>query len=267
MAELSWLGALGLALITAQAASAVPIHIGGIDAETQYNRPGAPASAGILTFDDADNGYDASQPGRVTTSDIAALIGADANLEVALDTSAFDPVTDSVSDAQFIGTGAMPEITLMSGSTVLLAFQVHLLDVQQALHSGSVLGRPDGKIALGNRNSTARDRLESHRCGRNAQPPGRRRGHASGDGAPDVEPEPEDDAGAPGRGLSEPELHQRGRDLAGEQHLEHHHRPRAEHGGAARLRAPGRRGRGSSRGAALRAPPLLPTASRLGVES
>jgi hypothetical protein len=150
MAELSWLGALGLALVTAHAASAVPIHIGGTDAETQYNRPGAPASAGILTFDDADNGYDASQPGRVTTSDIAALIGADANLEVALDTSAFDPVTDSVSDAQFIGTGAMPEITLMSGSTVLLAFQVHLLDVQQALHSGSVLGRPDGKIALGN---------------------------------------------------------------------------------------------------------------------
>ena len=150
MADRSWLVAVGLALVTAQVAAAVPIHIGGIDAETQYNRPGAPASAGILTFDDSDNGYDASQPGLVTTSDIPALLGADVNLEVALDTSSFDPVTGDVRDAQFIGTGAMPEITLMSGSTALLAFQVHLLDVQQALHSGSALGKPDGKIALGN---------------------------------------------------------------------------------------------------------------------
>jgi hypothetical protein len=141
--------AVGLVLVAVNAAFAAPIHIGGTDTETQYNRPGAPAAAGILTFDDAENGFDDAQPGLVTTSDIAALLGADVNFEVALDTSSFDPVTGNVLYAQFIGTGAMPEITMMSGNTALLAFQVHLLDVQQAAHSLSPLGKPVGKIVLG----------------------------------------------------------------------------------------------------------------------
>jgi hypothetical protein len=134
----------------ASATSAAPIHIGGIDAETQYNRPGAPQAPGILTFDDAFNGFNVAEPGSVTSSDIPALLGADVDLEVALDTSSFNPVTGDVRAAQFIGTGPGSEIAIMSGANILLAFDVVLLDVQQALHSGSPLGRPDGKIVLGN---------------------------------------------------------------------------------------------------------------------
>ncbi len=142
--------ALGLALATANLASALGIHIGGVDTESQYNRPGAPVAAGVLTFDDEFNGFNAAEPGVVTSSDLAALLGADVNLEVALDTSSFDPVTGDVRNAVFVGTGAGPEITMMSGNTTLLSFQVHLLDVQQALRAGGILGGPDGTIGLGN---------------------------------------------------------------------------------------------------------------------
>jgi hypothetical protein len=139
-----------LALVAATPAFALGIHIGGIDAETQYNRPGAPVAAGVLTFDDEFNGFNDAEPGVVTSSDLAALLGADVNLEVALDTSGFDPVTGDVRNAVFIGTGAGPEIVMMSGNTTLLSFQVHMLDVEQALRAGGILGGPDGTIVLGN---------------------------------------------------------------------------------------------------------------------
>ncbi len=154
LAHRSWLGkvgfAVGLALLTANVASAVGIHIGGIDVETQYNRPGAPVAGGILTFDDAFNGFNTPEPGLVTTSDLAALLGATVDFEVALDTSSFNPVTGDVRDAVYIGTGAAPEIFMMSGSTVLLSFDVDFIATSQAAHSGSPLGRPDGRIVLGN---------------------------------------------------------------------------------------------------------------------
>jgi hypothetical protein len=149
--------AAGLALLAANAASAAPIHIGGVDVETQYTGfVGAPTDAGVLTFNDHDNGHADAAPGVVTSSDLAALLGAAVNFEVKLSPldvngDPFDPAAGDVRLAQFIGLGSMPEITIVDNTaTVLLAFQVHLLDVQQAAHSGTPIGTPDGKIVLGN---------------------------------------------------------------------------------------------------------------------
>jgi hypothetical protein len=155
MVDRSCLGALGLVVAlafgAASAALAAEIRIGGIDVETQYNRPGAPEAAGILTFDDSFNAQNDPEPGVVTTSDLLALIGAEVNFEVALDTSSFDPVTGDVRDAVYIATADnMPDIVMMSGNTALLTFDVHFIATSQAAHSGSLLGRPDGRIVLGN---------------------------------------------------------------------------------------------------------------------
>jgi hypothetical protein len=145
-----WSALLGaVALCAANPAASLEINIGGVDSETQYNRPGAPNQAGILTFDDEFNGWNAPEPGSVTSSDLAALLGADVNFEALLDTSSFDPVTGDVRNAVFVGTGAGPEITMMSGNTVLLAFDVSFLKVTQAIPSGA-LGGPTGSIILGN---------------------------------------------------------------------------------------------------------------------
>lgn len=136
-------GTLGLAmgvLLTSSAAFAATIAIGGTDDETQYT-----ASIGILSFDDATN-----SPGLVTTSDVAGLIGAEINLELMLDTSSFDPVTGDVRDAVFIGTGPGAEITIVSGEMVLLALDVDFVQVTSAPHSEGNLGKPVGKITLGN---------------------------------------------------------------------------------------------------------------------
>jgi hypothetical protein len=143
--------ATAIALGAAAPAAALEINIGGIDTETQYNHPGAPYAPGILTFDDSFNGWNNPEPGVVTSADllVAALLGADVNFEVLLDTSGFNPATGDVRDAVFIGTGLGPEITMMSGNTVLLAFDVQFIEVTQAIPNGT-LGGPTGTIILGN---------------------------------------------------------------------------------------------------------------------
>ena len=143
-----------LLALAAGGAGATTIKIGGTDAETQFNRVGAPIlkSPGVLTFDDEFNGFNSSEPGVVTSADpvVAALLGKAVDFEVALDTSGFDPATGNVRNAAFIGTGAGPELMIRDGNIVLLAFQVNFIKVSQAPHSGSPLGSPDGKILLGN---------------------------------------------------------------------------------------------------------------------
>jgi hypothetical protein len=143
--------ALALTLIAANVAFAAEIRIGGIDVETQYTGfVGSPTDAGVLTFNDQDNGYADAAPGLVTTSDISALLNADVNFEVALDTSSFNPASGDVRNAVYVGTADnMADIAILSGNTALLTFDVHFLATSQAAHSGSLLGRPDGRIVLG----------------------------------------------------------------------------------------------------------------------
>jgi len=135
-------------LLSGGAASA--LQIGGTDAETQYTGfSGGSAQAGVLTFDDAFNGYNVAEPGTVTSTDIAGLLGAEVDFRVVLDTSSFDPATGDLRDAVFVGTGSGPEITFVSGNVVLLAFDVDFIRVTQAARAGGVLGGPDGTILLG----------------------------------------------------------------------------------------------------------------------
>lgn len=152
------LGGLLLAVgaLWAGPALSVPIaQIGGVDSETAYNGfDGVPAGQnGILTFDDAFNGFNDPEQGQVTTSaQVPALIGGKVYFEALLDTSAFVPATGDVRDAVFIGTGAGPEITILSpidNTTVLLAFDIDFIEVTQGIPSGG-LGGATGTIILGN---------------------------------------------------------------------------------------------------------------------
>jgi hypothetical protein len=127
---------LTLAAVTALAlaapAGAAPVAIGGVDARSQYTYS---AGVGIYTFDDTAT----SLPGTVTTeSGIAGLIGGRITLEIKLDTASFNPATDGVLNARFIGTGPGSEIMIWDAAllTVLLSLDVDYIEVTQKAFGG-----------------------------------------------------------------------------------------------------------------------------------
>lgn len=126
--------------LAASAASAAPVAIGGVDARSDYTYA---AGVGIYTFDDTATG----EPGTVTTeSGIAGLIGGRITLEIMLDTTSFNPATDGVLNASFVGTGPGSEIMIWDSAlaTVLLSLDVGYIEVtQRAFSSGS-------RISIGN---------------------------------------------------------------------------------------------------------------------
>lgn len=138
-------GYAGLAAaVLLSAGLAHAIAIGGVDAQSQYSGyTPVDAESGVFTFEDSLNGSNPSpEPGTVTTADnpaLAALVGAVIDLEIQLDTSGgFDPATDSILDATFVGTGAWPEIMIWEDetrTTLLLALDVDFVNVTQILPS------------------------------------------------------------------------------------------------------------------------------------
>ena len=139
---------LGAALVLA-AGAAQAVSLGGIDAQSQYT-----ASDGIFTFDDQLNGSNPSpERGTVTTTDnpaLAALLGGRIDLEIMLDTTGFNPATDLITDASFIGTGPGAEVIIWDATetTVLLSLDVTFVDVTTALPSE--FAPPGGTIVVGN---------------------------------------------------------------------------------------------------------------------
>jgi len=128
--------------------------LGGIDVETQYTGAGTASSeAGILTFDDALDGYNSTQDGIVTTYSIGldALLNKSVAFEALLGPTrpnglAFDPAVDNLKQARFIGTGGY-EFRIYDGSTTLLALDLVYLDVTNG--TWAVTPDPDGSITLG----------------------------------------------------------------------------------------------------------------------
>jgi hypothetical protein len=123
--------------------SAHAVAIGGVDAQSQYlGFTPVVADSGVFTFEDTLNGTNpAPEPGTVTTADgagLAGLIGGAIDLEIMLDTGSFNPATDNILNATFIGTGAGPEIIIWDSparNTVLLALDVDFVNVTQILPS------------------------------------------------------------------------------------------------------------------------------------
>jgi hypothetical protein len=159
------LAALVVWLAATPTAGAAVISMGGIDTESQYTGAGTGSGdAGILTFDDALNGMNAAEPGVVTTSDIAALIGKSVAFEVILAATQpngdpFNPLTDNVKNARFLGTGPSDfRIYDNLTSTTLLAFNIIHIDVTNATKAVAGLD-PDGSITLGDPTETATSSL------------------------------------------------------------------------------------------------------------
>ena len=236
--------AVGLVLVAANVASALEIHIGGIDVETQYTGfVGSVAGCGRLTFDDAENGSTLPPPGLVTTSDLAALLGADVDFEVALDTSgSIQPRETCATPVHRDGTRPR-NLHDQRQHHLLLSTWTSSRSRRQPI-PGAPLGRPDGRSCSATRNRPPRGGFEPHGRGGTLNA-GRRSRHIRGDGAADVEPEPGDDEGPPGLGLLNLNF-TNGSAPRREHHLEHHHHPGAEHGGAAGLLVAGDPGRGPS---------------------
>ena len=143
--------ALGLAPGRAWASS-----IGGTDAQAQYTgfSPLLPDS-GIFTFNDTLNGTNpAPEPGTVTTADdpgLTGLVGGAIDLEIELDTSAYDPATGALLAASFIGTGPGSEVLIWDSpakTSLLLALDVSFIDVVQAFPLE--FAPPRGTVTLGN---------------------------------------------------------------------------------------------------------------------
>ena len=108
--------ALAAVVLLAAPATALEIHIGGVDAETQYTGAGVTGAgasqAGVLTFYDALNGMNSPDFGVVDSEDLAGfdLIGGIVGFEAILsatgnDGNPFDPATDNLRKARFVGTG------------------------------------------------------------------------------------------------------------------------------------------------------------------
>ena len=149
---------VGLAVAAVNVASAAEIRIGGFDAETQYTGAGTTSgSAGVLTFYDVVNGYNDAEFGEVDSVDpsgspLDALLTGKIWFEAMLDTNGFDPATDNIRLAQFIGTGTNPELFILDPAdnvSVLLSFDLNFIKVTQAFKKG-IVGGPTGKILLGN---------------------------------------------------------------------------------------------------------------------
>ena len=144
-------------------ASALLFHIGGTDAESQYTGAGTGhADAGILTFDDSLNGNNNPEPGVVTSSDIAAFLGLSVAFEVVLGPDrriggAFDPATDNLKLARFVGTGGN-EFRFFDGAMTLLSFDISYIDVSNATTAFAGVD-PDGSITLGDPTETSTSSL------------------------------------------------------------------------------------------------------------
>ncbi|MCG8588431.1 MAG: hypothetical protein MJE66_04000 [Proteobacteria bacterium] len=144
------IGILVLGCLLALPAAGATIRFGGVDAQSQYtgfSGPPGPDTPGVFTFNDTVNGANPGpEPGTVTTEEnIAGLVGGRINLELFLDTSSYDPATDSLLDARFVGTGPTPEITIWDAgqTTLLLSFDVQFVDVVSASPFGG------GALSLG----------------------------------------------------------------------------------------------------------------------
>ncbi len=139
------LGAIGLMLFAGALLSSTPpaaaaeIHIGGIDAETQYTGAGLPVGdAGILTFWDEFNANNDAELGVVDSEDLAGfdLIGGKVGFEAILSATGntgnpFDPATTNVRRGRFEGTGGS-EFTIYSpidDNIMLLVFDLSFIDV------------------------------------------------------------------------------------------------------------------------------------------
>jgi hypothetical protein len=154
---------VGSCLLVAPAAGAFEIQIGGTDIETPYTGAGTGSGqAGILTFDDPLNEFNDSTPGVVTTSDIGALLGKSVAFEVILgpdrpNGNPFNPATDNLKQARFLGTGGF-EFKIYDGGTVLLALDIAHIDVTNATKRVAGID-PDGSITLGDPTADATSSL------------------------------------------------------------------------------------------------------------
>lgn len=155
-------GLLAVALLIAAPAAALEIHIGGIDANTQYTGfVGAPTGAGILTFDDQFNQMNTPELGRVTSYDLPALnliqgaIQAEVDFEAILGPISqqgdnFIPKDDNVKQAIFLGTSG-PDFTIfdpLNSSVAALVFELNFIEVTGATKALAGVD-PDGSILLG----------------------------------------------------------------------------------------------------------------------
>jgi len=169
------LGLLVAALLIAAPAAALEIHIGGIDANSQYtgfktdspDTPPPPLAAGILTFDDQFNEMNTPELGRVTSYDLPALnliqggIQAKVHFEAVLGPLSqqginFIPKDENVKQAIFLGTSGADFTILdpIDNMTVLLAFELNFIEVTGATKALAGVD-PDGSILLGDPTATA----------------------------------------------------------------------------------------------------------------
>jgi hypothetical protein len=161
-------GLLAAVLLIAVPAAALEIHIGGVDANSQYTGfVGAPTGAGIFTFDDQFNQMNTPELGRVTSYDLPALNliqgpnQAKVNFEAILGPVSqqglnFNPATDNVKQAIFLGTSGTDFYILdpIDNTTVLLAFELNFIEVTGATKAVAGVD-PDGSILLGDPTVTA----------------------------------------------------------------------------------------------------------------
>ncbi len=167
------LGLLAAALLVAAPTAALEIHIGGIDANSQYTgfdtllSPPSPLAAGVLTFDDQFNQTNTPELGRVTSYDLPALNliqglnQAKVTFEAILGPThqqggSFDPATDNVKQAIFLGTPGADFTILdpIDNMTTLLAFELNFIEVTGATKAVTGVD-PDGSILLGDPTATA----------------------------------------------------------------------------------------------------------------
>jgi hypothetical protein len=167
------LGLLAAALLIAAPAAALEIHIGGIDANSQYTgwntllSPPSPPAAGILSFDDQFNNYNTPELGRVTSYDLPALnlIQGPNQAKVTFEAELgplsqgglnFNPALNNVKQAIFLGTEGADFTILdpIDNMTVLLAFELDFIEVTGATRARAGVD-PDGSILFGDPTATA----------------------------------------------------------------------------------------------------------------
>lgn len=164
------LALLGGALLAAPASAAL-VHIGGVDSQSQFIKPSAATTPGLLSFNDTFNSVNDPEPGVVTSSDLVGfdLLGVNtrAYFDVFLSplqkngVTPFNPASNNINFASFAGAtnwaftlfepmASDPNIPV----DVLLTFSVTYIHVTNA--AALVTGvDPDGFIKLGNPSETA----------------------------------------------------------------------------------------------------------------
>jgi hypothetical protein len=158
------LGLVVAGLLIAAPATAAFIQIGGIDAESQYTGAGSGSpDAGIFTFFDSFNSTNDPEFGVVDSENLAGfdLIGGRVGFEAILSATGnngltFNPATDNVRRARFVGTGGS-EFWILDpndNTTPLLVFDLNYIDVTTAALAAPPAD-PDGLIVLGDLTPTA----------------------------------------------------------------------------------------------------------------